>query len=115
MARRHGAPKLYDALDAAIIELNEKPVTTSDLRRKRKILIFSDCAVDNDEMVRVCEEHEETIRHGIEDAHGQANRVREGINVAMVNPDTVANAETYIMCLVEEERTIVRPELTEGN
>ena len=68
---------------------------------------------DSDEQYRVCEEYEATIRHGVEDAHRGVNRAGKGINVVMVNSEAMADAESYIMCLVEygEERTIVRPEL----
>ena len=81
---RNNSPNLNLAIQKALDEFNSDTISGRD----QKIIIFSDCQVDNTEKQDICDDYEDTIRSG-------------GINVIMVNSDVQTPDNDYISCLVE--------------
>lgn len=109
---RSGNPDLYDALDAAIGQFELNP-DSDDIGADKKILIFSNCGVPQDnnnpddpnDREGICDKWEKRIRLGTK--KGGRQESDNGINVVMVNSDnlTPGDPEEYIMCLVEYDQT----------
>eukprot|EP00486_Rosalina_sp_Unknown_P005327 CAMPEP_0201574756 /NCGR_PEP_ID=MMETSP0190_2-20130828/19456_1 /ASSEMBLY_ACC=CAM_ASM_000263 /TAXON_ID=37353 /ORGANISM="Rosalina sp." /LENGTH=784 /DNA_ID=CAMNT_0048003457 /DNA_START=284 /DNA_END=2635 /DNA_ORIENTATION=+ len=100
---------LLEALHVARDHFNHD-ADSGNYRRDRKIVIFSNCPVSNQE--EVCDEHEDYIRTGDKWASRGENQVGNGLNVVMVNQGQYAvDMENYMLCLVEydQDRILINP------
>eukprot|EP01083_Nonionella_stella_P094741 265910_1 len=100
--QRTGSPLLLSAILSGFEHMNNEGHTLED-RHEQKILIYSNCAVDQEQRTKICEKLQ------------RLNRWLSGrINVVMVNniySDTMVfvDPDTYIMCVVEwdDERVFI--------
>eukprot|EP01083_Nonionella_stella_P095154 267088_1 len=85
---RQGNPQLYDAIAAALHEFDTAP-SSSDLKKDRKIVIFSNCPAADTQ--RICDKWKGLGRNAARD-----------VDFFMINIGSeISDASLYIMCLVE--------------
>ena len=99
LSARSGSPNLDEALYTTMIGSDSlfDAADSTNYQRDRKVLIFSNCGVTDDEREEICERYEDEIRNPVATQRGRDN----GINALMIN--TAPNDQSITSALSDDD------------